>query len=125
MTAVMGPHTHEPHQCATCRQEARLARRTDPLPATLLADPAVPDGAVRLFGLLLLHGSTPEQCHPSLDVVAERMGVAVRTVRRWSAALARAGWVTRVPRFDCDGSPAPTGYFLYSQAQPTPRAVPA
>ena len=118
MSTVMDLHAHDAARCATCQRQARLAHLTQPLPPALLADPAVPDGAVRLFALLLLHGNTPATCHPPLDVLAERMGVVDRTVRRWAAALELAGWVTRVPRFHDDGSPAATGFYLYADNGP-------
>lgn len=71
------------------------SQRYSPVPHDLTEDPALPDGAVRLWARLHPYGWRSE----GLDVeelAASWPGrpVTTRTITRWLAALHNAGWVT-------------------------------
>lgn len=53
-----------------------------------------------------------DECRPSLPRLAEEMGVSESTARRALAELVDLGAAIRIPRFNKDGSPAPTMYRL-------------
>lgn len=53
------------------------------------------DLAVRVYGCLIRHGTTPETCHPTHARIAELIGKAERSIQRPVTELERAGWIER------------------------------
>jgi hypothetical protein len=80
------------------------------IPSRLLRDPAIGSSAVRLYGLLLDRGQTPDRCFPGHAWLAEQMGVSPRSVPRMVRELQQAGWVERVERFGPGGRQLTNGY---------------
>lgn len=77
----------------------RVDERFAIIPEALLYDADVPAEAVRVYGVLVRHGSDPSNCYPSHARIAERIGKSARSVPAWIRALEDAGWVDRVPRW--------------------------
>lgn len=97
-----------------------IADRFAILPEALLYDPAIPAEAVRVYGVLLRHGSDPTNCYPSHARIADLIGKSARSVPAWVRALEAAGWVERFPRTGPSGDPTSNGYRVH--ASPIERA---
>jgi len=80
------------------------------IPETLLYDDAISPDAVRVYGVLVRHGSDPENCYPSHARIGGLIGRSKRSIATWISELETAGWVERVARLRPDGSPDSNGY---------------
>lgn len=122
----------------TASAHVNLEARFAAIPEELLYDPAIPAEAVRVYGVLVRHGSDPANCYPGHARIAAFIGKSARSVPAWIKALEDAGWVTRVPRWrrgdeitttDPDGEkgwePTSNGYLVYAHKRAEQRGVPA
>lgn len=94
------------------------------IPEDLLFDAAISPEAVRVYGVLLRHGTDPGSCYPSHRRIAQLIGKSPRSVPRWVRELEVAGWVQVVPRTASQGDPDSNGYRVFDHAQPS-AGVPA
>ncbi len=69
------------------------------------------DLAVRVYGCLIRHGTTPETCHPTHARIAELIGKSERSIQRPVTELERAGWIERRTTTD-NGLQKLDGYFV-------------
>lgn len=88
--------------------------RFAPIPEALLYDTAVDHLAVRVYGVLARHGMDPDSCFPSHRVIAERIGIAQRSVQRPLRALEERGWIARVERHNDRGDRISDGFHVYT-----------
>jgi len=95
------PHVQVEHRFAT-------------IPEALLYDTAVPAEAVRVYGVLLRHGSDPSNCFPSYKRIGKLIGKSARSVPAWVKALEEAGWIERVARTSDAGDPDSNGYRVFA-----------
>lgn len=70
------------------------------VPEALLMDPAISSHAVRVYGILIRYGTTPDDCYPTLPTIAAAMGASPRSVQAWVRELEAAGWARRCARPD-------------------------
>lgn len=88
------------------------------IPEGLLYDPAMPDAAVRIYGVLYRHGQDPDHCYPSHARIADLIGASPRSIPGWLRQLEDAGWISRHARYTDQGQTS-NGYTVHL----TPRAV--
>lgn len=93
-----------------------VADRFAIIPEALLYDPAVDDGMIRVYGVLLRHGSDPKNCYPSHRRIGDLTGKSPRTVPAIIARLVDRGWVEVVPRISDHGDHDSNGYRVHSRA---------
>lgn len=93
------------------------------LPEALLYDPSISMPAKCTYGVLLRHGSDPQNCYPSHRRIAGFLGAKQASVGRWVKELEDAGWIKRVARFTPSGDPDTNAYVVYPRA--LQRGVPA
>lgn len=90
--------------------------RFAPIPEELLYDRKISDKAVRIYGALVRHGMSPDDCYPSHARLAELIGCSDRSVQRPLRELEEAGWVDRVPRFLDSGERTTDGFDVRTSA---------
>lgn len=100
----------------TGQAHVEIEHRFAMMPEALLYDPSISADAVRVFGVLLRHGSDPSNCYPSHARIAGFIGRSKASINGWIVELERSGWVERVPRTRSDGSPDSNGYRLFMTA---------
>lgn len=86
-----------------------------PIPEALLYDDNISPQAIRIYGVLVRHGSTPADCYPSQERIGKLIGLAERSVRRPILELERAGWISRRRRFTKAGDRTSDGYTIHAQ----------
>lgn len=84
------------------------------IPQDLLYDPAMSAQAVRIYGVLMRHGSDPARCYPSHERLGQLIGVSERSVQRPLAELVKAGWIKKVRRTNKHGERTSDGYHVFS-----------
>jgi len=91
------------------------------VPEAVGLDPGLSDHAVRVYIILVRHGSTPGSCFPSYATIASKMrrGTSPRSVPAWVRELEAAGWVQRVAR----GQGESNGYRVRTSRPDTPRSA--
>lgn len=90
-----------------------IEHRPAQVPGDLLYDPALTDGAVRLYGALYLHGSDPSNCYPSYARLGDLIGKSPRSIPKLVNELAAAGWIEVVRRVNSTGQQS-NGYRLHA-----------
>lgn len=88
--------------------------RYAPIPQDLLYDPSISAQAVRIYGVLMRHGSDPSRCYPSHERLGQLIGVSERSVQRPLAELVKAGWIKKVRRTNKHGERTSDGYHVFS-----------
>jgi len=101
----------------TDQAHVEIEHRFAMMPEALLYDSSISPDAVRIFGVLLRHGSDPSNCYPSHARIAGFIGRSKASINGWIVELERAGWVERVPRIRSDGSPDSNAYRLHLTAR--------
>lgn len=91
------------------------------IPEALLYDPDMSSHAVRVYGVLLRHGSDPTNCYPSHARIGRLVGKSSSSVPRWIRELVDAGWVEIVPRYRPEGDPDSNGYRVHAFPIPADR----
>ncbi len=89
------------------------------IPEELLYDPTISPQAVRVYGCLVRHGTTPDSCYPTHARIAEKLGLAKRSVARPLAELEQAGWINRTRRFNARGDRVADGYHVLMASNPS------
>ena len=88
------------------------------IPEWVLFHPRLSAQAVRVYGVLLRFGQTPDRCFPSMGTLAARLGVTTRTVRRALDEL-EAEKVVRVhARSDGRGGQRSNGFEVFAREVP-------
>lgn len=99
-----------------------------PIPEDVLYDLALSAQAVRIYGVLMRYGLTPGSCFPSHKTIGERVGSSERSVQRPLRELVKAGWITKVRRFNKRGERTSDGYHVHTRRaemrEPTARKRP-
>jgi hypothetical protein len=106
------PGTPNPHT-EGAGPHVTLADRFAIVPEALLYDPSISDTAVRVYGVLVRHGSDPANCYPSHARIAQLIGKSKRSVQGWVKELEDAGWIERVARTTEAGDPDSNGYLVW------------
>jgi hypothetical protein len=91
-----------------------VVHRFAQIPEALLYDPTVDDGMIRVYGILLRHGSDPANCYPSHRRIADLTGKSKRTIPAIIGRLADAGWIEILPRTTDSGDSDSNGYRIYA-----------
>lgn len=87
------------------------------VPEELVYDPEITDGAVRVYAVLVRHGTDPSNCFPSYDRIGKLTGKSPRSIPRLILELEEAGWVERQHQRTPQGDLTSNGYHVFSSSQ--------